>query len=194
MLGFADILVTNLIPYTPELAEEILYERYSTASRPRRPSPWNPCVDLPPMDARSVAGAAVERLRGAGTHLRTNGADVAGAGPRCRFITEGRLAVRWDGQVSPCLQLLHTHTYYYRDKPKLSRSYHVGNVNETSLPEIWNRPAYRAFRDRVRKFEFSPCIDCGGCDLRETNEEDCTGKAFPRCGECLWAAGLVQCP
>lgn len=37
-------------------------------------------------------------------------------------------------------------------------------------------------------------IDCGGCDLRESNEEDCFGDESPRCGECLWAAGLVQCP
>jgi len=67
-------------------------------------------------------------------------------------------------------------------------------VNEQSLAEIWNDAEYRSFRDRVRRFEFSPCIDCGGCDLRESNESDCFGDAFPRCGECLWAHGLVQCP
>lgn len=194
VLGFSGILVTNLVPATPALAGEVLYERPGTTSRPGRASPANPCVDLPLMDAAPPAGAVVRRLRRQGTYLRRNGVDVAGAGPRCRFVTEGRLAVRWDGSVSPCLPLLHSHTCYVRDKPKRIRSYHLGNVNDTPLEGIWRSAPYRAFRDRVRRFDFSPCIDCGGCDLRETNEEDCTDNVFPRCGECLWAAGLVQCP
>lgn len=37
-------------------------------------------------------------------------------------------------------------------------------------------------------------LDGSGCELRETNEADCYGNPFPTCGECLWAAGLVQCP
>jgi MoaA/NifB/PqqE/SkfB family radical SAM enzyme len=120
--------------------------------------------------------------------------DLVGAGPRCRFVTEGRLAVSWDGQVSPCLALLHPHVYYFRGERKSIRCYRVGNVNDSSLLTIWQDEGYRDFRSRVRDWEFSPCIDCGGCDLRETNERDCYGDAFPRCGECLWAAGLVQCP
>ena len=67
-------------------------------------------------------------------------------------------------------------------------------VTTTRDLEIWADAAFRAFRGRVRRFDFAPCIDCGGCDLRESNEEDCIGDEFPRCGECLWAAGLVQCP
>ena len=194
VLGFSGILVTNLIPHTPALADDILYKRHNTASRRRRASPWSPSVDLPLMDASSPASRVTERLRVAGARLRIQGADLAGAGPRCRFVTEGRFAVRWDGCVSPCLPLTHTHTYYFRGKAKHVRAYALGNVNDTPLGDIWSGPAYRALRDRVRAFDFSPCIDCGGCDLRQTNEEDCTGDVFPRCGECLWAAGLVQCP
>ena len=193
-LGFRSLLVTNLIPYTPELADEILYARCGTASRGRADSPSSPCVDLPFLDAHSPASEAVESLRGTGIRLRVNGIDLAGSGPRCRFVTEGRLAVRYDGSVSPCLSLMHSHTYYFRGKARRVRAYHVGNVNDRPLAEIWAGREYRAFRDRVRRFEFSPCIDCGNCDLRETNEEDCTADVFPRCGECLWAAGLVQCP
>ena len=193
VLGVTSILVTNLIPHTPELAEDILYGHWSTTSSTRGTSAWAPCVDLPLMDVGREA-AAVQRLARVGTHLRRNGADVAGVSPRCRFITEGRFAIRWDGRVSPCLSLMHSHTYYCRGKPKHIRAYHLGNVNDTPVEAIWNGGEYRDFRDRVRKFEFSPCINCGGCDLRETNEKDCTGDLFPRCGECLWAAGLVQCP
>jgi len=89
---------------------------------------------------------------------------------------------------------LHSHVYYFRGEHKSIRCYRVGNVNDRSLLTIWQDEGYRGFRARVRDWEFSPCIDCGGCDLRETNEQDCYGDAFPRCGECLWAAGLVQCP
>lgn len=194
VLGFSGILVTNVIPHTAELAEDTLYERPGTAPRAGRPSAASPCVDLPLMDARSPASAVIERLRSTGTYLRNRGADFVGAGPRCRFVTEGRFAVRWDGSVSPCLSLLHSHGYYFRGKPRRVRCYHVGNVHDAPVEAIWTGEEYSAFRDRVRRFDFSPCIDCGGCDLRETNEEDCTAGPFPRCGECLWAAGLVQCP
>ena len=194
VLGFSSILVTNLVPHTPELSDQILYEQCNTACRPRKGSRYHPLVDLPVMDAGSAATDAVERLRGGGAHVRVNGADIAGASPRCRFVTEGRLAVGADGNVSPCLPLMHSHTYYFRGQPKQVLAYHVGNVNETPLPAIWAGAEYVAFRDRVREFAFSPCIDCGRCDLRQTNREDCSGDVFPRCGECLWAAGLVQCP
>lgn len=48
--------------------------------------------------------------------------------------------------------------------------------------------------DKVKAFEFSPCRVCGGCSLLEKNEEDCYGNAFPACGGCLWAQGIIQCP
>lgn len=151
-------------------------------------------MDLPLLDADSEATAVVERLRRASTPLRVNGVDVGGAGPRCRFVTEGRFAIGWDGSISPCLSLLHTHTYYFRGKARRVRCCHVGNVHDAPLGAVWAQRRYRAFRARVRRFAFSPCIDCGGCQLRDTNETDCTGDECPRCGECLYAAGLVQCP
>ena len=193
-LGFSCILVSNLIPATPEMAKDILYERWTTASRARRPSHLNPCVDLPQMDVSSQGSEVFEYLQRTRTRVRVNGQEFSGSGPRCRFVEEDRLAIRWDGQVSPCLPLMHTHTYYFRDEARRSVCYHVGNVRETPIRESWDADEYRSFRDRVRSFEFSPCIDCGSCDLREANEEDCFGDAFPRCGECLWAHGIVQCP
>jgi len=67
-------------------------------------------------------------------------------------------------------------------------------VNERKLRELWNEPAYLAFRERVQTFDFSPCTFCGGCNLSEINEEDCFGNTFPTCGGCLWAQGVIQCP
>ena len=193
-LGFTSVLVTNLVPHTPELARDILYDQWTTASRRHLVTPWDPAVDLPLLDARSPASAVIERMRGSGTRLRRNGVDIGGADPRCPFVAEGRLTIRWDGAVSPCLPLLHSHTYYFRDKAKRVRGYALGNIGDTRLRDIWASDEYRAFRQRVREFAFSPCVECGGCDLRRDNAEDCFGDDFPRCGECLWAAGIVQCP
>ncbi len=47
-------------------------------------------------------------------------------------------------------------------------------------------------RTCVRHFDFPPCTDCG-CELAETNEEDCLGNPHPTCGDCLWARGIVRC-
>ncbi|NQT89126.1 radical SAM protein [bacterium] len=194
VLGFTSIIVTNPIPYTPELADQILYERWTTTPRRHSTSIWMPRVDLPYTDSCPETDDALRHLVASGAQLRLNGADYLGWGPRCRFVTEGRFAITWDGCVTPCLALLHSHTYYFRGNPKHVRCHHIGNVQERPLAAIWQDAAYRAFRGRVQAWDFSPCIDCGGCELRETNDEDCFGNEFPRCGECLWAAGIVQCP
>ncbi len=192
--GVSEILVTNLVPHVEELAGEILYEHWTTTARRHGRSPWTPTVDLPRMDARSPAGAVVSQLQSTGTHLRLLGGELAAGAMRCRFVEEGRLAIAPDGGVSPCLALLHDYHYYYRGRKRQVRACRFGNIRERALGEIWQSDAYAAFRDRVHRFVFSPCIDCSGCELRETNEADCYGNPFPTCGECLWAAGLVQCP
>jgi MoaA/NifB/PqqE/SkfB family radical SAM enzyme len=193
-LGFTRILVSNLVPYTPDLAGEVLYQKWTTARRDSLPSVWNPTVDLPRLDPRSEARRALEDLCAVGTRVRVGGNDVVGGAMHCRFVGDGCMAVAPDGRASPCLPLMHHHSYYFREAKRAIRACHFGNVNARSVQDVWNDREYRAFRQRVRNFQFSPCIDCGGCDLRETNEEDCFGNGFPCCGECLWAAGLVQCP
>ena len=193
-LGFSTILVTNLVPYTAELADEVLYQQWTTARRDSVSSVWNPTVDLPRMDPRSEARQALEQLCAVGTRVCVGGNDVVGGAMYCRFVNEGCVTVTPDGNVSPCLALMHSHSYYFRQAERKIRACRFGNLNDTPLSEIWMSSDYQAFRARVREFVFSPCIDCGGCDLRETNEEDCFGNGFPCCGECLWAAGFVQCP
>jgi len=194
VLGFSRIIVTNVIPQTPEMADDVLYGSCNMVTRGQEVSPWQPCVDMPVTDIRDDVHDAIKRMVGTGVLLRSNGADISGAGPKCRFIAEGRLAIRSDGELSPCLPLMHSHKYYFRQHAKRIRAYRLGNVNQVSLKEIWNSPEYRTFRERVRKFDFSPCVDCGGCNLRDSNEIDCSDNIFPRCGECLWAAGWIQCP
>jgi hypothetical protein len=70
----------------------------------------------------------------------------------------------------------------------------AGRLPDQTMATIWSKPGYVAFRDRVRRFDFSPCTDCGGCNLAETNEEDCIGNVHPVCGDCLWARAVIRCP
>jgi len=194
VLGFSKILVTNVIPHTPELAGQTLYEDSNITSRARQASPKSVAVDLPIMDPNAEVGRSVQQLSRGGASIMVNGSEILGASARCRFVSEGKLAIRWDGRVSPCLSLMHEYTYHHRGRAKQMRPYHLGDINTTQLIDIWNGVEYADFRRRVRDFEFSPCLDCGDCDLRETNEADCYSDQFPRCGECLWAYGLIQCP
>jgi len=128
---------------------------------------------------------------------RTLYAQITWAGRRvssCPFVEKGSLSVRWDGNVSPCLPLLHDHESYLDDHIRRSCAYSVGNVNEQSLQLLWNAPAYLALRERLQVFDFSPCVYCNSCEMSEHNREDCFGNVTPTCGGCLWAQGLIQCP
>ena len=112
----------------------------------------------------------------------------------CPFSEGGSMAIGWEGNLSPCLPLLHNHITYLNGWERSLKRHAVGNVIERDLNVLWNEPEYVAFRERVQKFDFSYCIFCGGCNLLESNEEDCFGNAFPVCGGCMWAQGVIQCP
>lgn len=112
----------------------------------------------------------------------------------CRFIEEGNCFIRWDGDVSPCMGLLHTSETYLGDHRRTVWHQSFGNICNQSLADIWNCDSYRSFRERVHAFSFSPCLFCGGCDLLEENKADCIGNEAPTCGACLWGQGFIVCP
>jgi MoaA/NifB/PqqE/SkfB family radical SAM enzyme len=112
----------------------------------------------------------------------------------CPFVERGSVSVRWDGEVSPCLPLLHTHLGYLDFRSRTSLAHSVGNVNERSLLELWGDPRYVALRERLQAFDFAPCTVCNSCDMADENLEDCFGNTIPACGGCLWAQGFIQCP
>ena len=110
---------------------------------------------------------------------------------------EGNVFVRWDGEVTQCMGLLHnTEAYIYKQNgfTRQIKEKSFGNAHEKPLLEIWNGEEFAAFRQRVRDFDFSPCHICGGCSYIYSNEQDCFLNDHPTCGACLWAQGLVQCP
>jgi len=112
----------------------------------------------------------------------------------CPFVRKGATAIAWDGNVSPCLPLMHQHESYLKEFKRVVKRHVVGNVMDQNLKAIWELPEYLVFRKRVDEFDFSPCTICASCEMAESNLEDCYGNLFPTCGGCLWAQGFIRCP
>jgi AbrB family looped-hinge helix DNA binding protein len=191
--GVSRYMVTNVLPYTREMCAEMLYTR-ALDNVGSRPSPWSPVIQLPRMDWNEHTFTPLYQTLRARHNVHIQGTSLAPYEGRCPFIESGAVAVSWDGALSPCLALMHSHTSYLHDTPRDVRRYAIGNVNDASLEAIWNEAGHRAFRKRVHEFDFPPCTSCGGCDMVEANQEDCFGSTFPTCGGCLWAWGVIQCP
>lgn len=190
-LGATFIIVSNVLAYTKDLLGETLYD-HRASSLSGAETPAAPRWQLPAFDWDEQVGAAL-----GGALTRSGPVSFYGAGPestrgRCPFVHVDACAVGWHGGVSPCPPLLHTYACYVRGREKRMLRWEVGRLPQESLCDVWAKPDYVAFRDRVRRFDFPPCTDCG-CELAESNEEDCLGNPHPTCGDCLWARGVVRC-
>jgi MoaA/NifB/PqqE/SkfB family radical SAM enzyme len=192
-LGMDFVSVSNVIPHTPEMASEALWNRAAWASS-FPPESWRPRLTLAALDLDETTRPVLQAVWGAGLAPPLPALDAHAQRDTCRFVHEGVTCVAWDGRVAPCLSLLHTHPEYVNEQWHRVEAYAVGHVDEWPLADIWRDAAYRHFRQRVRAFDFAHCFSCGGCPLTESNEEDCYGNPFPVCGECLWAQGIVLCP
>jgi MoaA/NifB/PqqE/SkfB family radical SAM enzyme len=186
------IIVSNLLPYTAEMQGEILYNLEATSYEGPGWS-HNPLWMLPKMDWNRETQGPLTTIMRRQPNLSYLDINLNQRNNYCPFVQPGSIAVAWHGGVSPCPPLLHSYTCYLRGWKKFFRRCEYGRLPEQSVREIWSNLEYAAFRERVRKFEFSPCTDCGGCDDAETNELDCYGNPFPVCGDCLWARGILRC-
>ncbi len=176
-LGASRVIITNVLPYTENMKEEILYGYeprgpLSPGSWPVRAEAWVMwgILDFPRM--------------------------YWGAERRCRFIKDRALVVGWDGGISPCYALAHNYFYFTVDgRKKHVQRYLLGNINDQSLRQIWMSADYVRFRNEVRAFNFPSCPNCDlreTCDFRERNE-GCWGWN-PSCADCLWAQDIIRCP
>jgi MoaA/NifB/PqqE/SkfB family radical SAM enzyme len=190
-LGARHLMVTNVLPYTKEMQDEVLYTK-SLGDSVQMFSPLS--LDVPKMDIDALNGDVVHPAILSGIPLNLAKGSQVERNDRCPFIEKGAIAIRWDGQVSPCLALLHDYRTYLDRFERDLRHYSVGDISRQPLSEIWNNPEHLSFRERVQKFDFSPCTSCGGCNYLDTNEADCLCNSFPTCGGCLWAQGVIQCP
>ena len=192
-LGISRFSITNVFPYSEEMCKEMLYIR-SVDGVDSTPSHWAPRIDLPRIDLNEANQEAVFHSIRYRHNVRWNGVPLGQERGRCPFIERGSLSIGWDGEVSPCLALMHNYTTYLNGVPRTVRRNLLGNINASNLKSIWDEREYVAFRKRVANFDFSPCTWCGGCSWSQANEEDCFANTFPTCGGCLWAQGVIQCP
>ncbi len=151
-------------------------------------------VNFPLMDLSDLTEKPFIRMLSSSNTFSVMGEPLRRKQGYCRFIQENNVFVKWNGEVAPCMGLLHPSVTYlhYKRREITPKSY--GNVANQTLSEIWSSEPYAAFREKVRQFDFSPCISCGGCNLIEGNVEDCYMNEHPVCGACLWAEGIIQCP
>jgi len=193
-LGVDSFSVSNVLPHTPQLRDEVLYrESLFYADTPS--SSYNCTIDLPRMDmSERVSSILSEAVKATGK-VAISGRNLTLGDDTCPFSRKGSMSIRWDGEVSPCLPLMHTHTSFIEEIECTTYAWSVGNINRMSLSQLWNRETYVNFRKKLFAFDFPPCSICTtACHMLKDNLTDCWDSPHPACGSCLWAKGLIQCP
>ncbi len=187
------IMLTNLLPCTEDMKDEILYWISATVNDVEERSKWSNELMLPRMDLRAEYLTPLleflKRLDRPMPAIRNIPQEYC-----CPFVQRGSAAIIWSGDVSPCIALMHSYRCYILGREKFIKRYSVGNIAHEKIGDIWNKKTYQSFRDRVLTFDFSPCVQCSGCSYSETNVEDCFGNVHPVCGDCLWARSVLLCP
>lgn len=190
-LGASHILVSNVLPYSEEMGREVLYS-HSLTDMAYKSSAFR--LDLPKINIDDETKKPLYLSIRTPRSVNLAGSSFSEGNDCCPFIEKGAMVISWEGYVSPCIPLMHTHKSYFDGMERFCRRFTIGNVNEDSPKALWEKPEYVSFRERVQLFDFPPCTHCGGCSLLGDNEEDCVGNSFPTCGGCLWAQGVIQCP
>lgn len=192
-LGAKYFSVSNVQPVNEAMQEERLYTG-TLRSLAYLGDSQAPHLSLPKMDFNEETREVLFAAFNSGYSVSYAGSSWGGSNDVCDFIEQGSMSIAWNGDVSPCWPLMHTHYTYLHNKPRTIYQHVVGNVRERSLLDIWLDPEYVAYRQRVQDFAFPPCTFCGGCDVSVANLEDCFNNEAPVCGACLWAQGIIRCP
>ncbi|RAK08099.1 MoaA/NifB/PqqE/SkfB family radical SAM enzyme [Halanaerobium saccharolyticum] len=193
-MGASFIFLTNLLPYTEDMTDEILYSFSISRSQPEIRTKHRPEIYLPPTDLREDIIRDLSAVGGKSSSISTTQVPFNPHRGYCKFIEDGSIAVNWQGEISPCIALMHSYDLYIREREKHINKFSLGKITEESLLEIWNKEQFKDFRKKVKEFPFSDCTQCSGCEMSKENTEDCHGNEFPVCGDCLWARGVIQCP
>ncbi|AFV01199.1 MULTISPECIES: radical SAM protein [unclassified Dehalobacter] len=193
-VGAKMVSVSNVIPYSEDMVEEMVCDLGVESNRKHYVGSIP--INIPNIDMTEITKQPLYELFRDCDNISIMKNKVGAETESCRFIKERCTFVRWDGKVSPCMGLLHSYKTYF-SMGKIQRevsNYSLGDIEEKKLKDIWNSKEYYDFREKVNTFDFSPCLQCGPCNLAENNEEDCFGNTFPTCGGCLWGQGVIQCP
>jgi MoaA/NifB/PqqE/SkfB family radical SAM enzyme len=180
--------VSNVLPHTAELKGRTLYKRslgnffLSTE------------VQLPRFDVEADTMKLLEAVWREDCLPRFEEQASERRRDSCPFVARGSTSIRWDGSLSPCLPLLHSHQSFLGERQRRIEAFSVGSITDRELKELWEDPGYVSLRTRLLEFDFSPCSWCNSCDFPDSNREDCFGSPVPACGGCLWAQGFIRCP
>lgn len=195
--GVSKVNVSNLLPSDETSVDNILYSRalgVDTSSELM----FNilPEINIPIMDwnIQNVGKSVNKLLKSQVSSLSICNNKISRKSNCCKFIEEGCSFIKHNGNVSPCMGVLHSSETYLFDEKRKVYHHSFGNVLNDTLKNIWKKEEYCAFRETVRKFNFSPCVVCGGCENWKENKEDCFGNLKPTCGACLWSEGVITCP
>lgn len=171
------LLVTHLLPTSPLMAEEALFEQQISAEDLKY---LERCKNL-----ALLYGLSLQLPRHWPVTER-----------KCNFVESCSTLIGWDGRVAPCYRYLHGCSEYFYGRAKEVPSFAFGNIKETPLAAIWQSKDYLAFRYRVKNSLYPSCFDCEfveGCDVVCRAEGDCDG-GHPACGDCLWSRNMILCP
>ena len=159
-----EVNISNISPTDEASQEEMLYKNLVTMYTGPSKGSVLPTVRLPYLDMNipEAAQGITKLMSKQNFHLSFNDQPVIRQASYCKFIREGMTFIRSDGNVSPCMALLHNGYTYLSNVRRTIYHHFFGNVTQSGVEAIWNSDAYRAFR---RKFEESyPALPrSGGC-------------------------------
>lgn len=192
-----DVNISNMIPNTLDMERETL--AYQTMDEdyihPYYYDKENTMVAMFRMTEDDLAeNPGIEKLLDKYRALLWRGKPLLRKENSCRFIEDGTSFIRWDGEVCPCMGMLHSAHTCLHGVVRTVMAHSFGNVCEASFESIWNSAAYSHYRERVAAFNYAPCTTCGGCARREGNADDCISSDGPVCSACLWGQGVSRCP
>ena len=131
-LGARHFSVSNVMPYTPDMQDEMLYTR-TLSGLAYMKSSWLPRLSLPKMDIDDTTRDSFFQALNSGCNVNFAGNSLSGANDVCNFIESGTMSISWDGSVSPCWPLMHNHISYLHGKEHRTRRHVIGNVNDHPL-------------------------------------------------------------
>jgi len=115
---------------------------------------------------------------------------------KCQFVEDKTIFVTWDGLVSPCYFLWHKYETMRNGYIKQVSPQYFGNINDSSIDNLWNKAEFYEFRQKVTAYDYPNCHAwCETrCDyvLNEPFYQDCFINEIPCC-DCHWSLGLLNC-
>jgi len=187
-LGADEFSISNVLPYTKELNQQVLYNGFIGRSTPASSNNI-----LPPMEIDiNILGTINNALRNI-YKKKFSESNTNYFISNCPFIEKKSTAIRHDGALSPCLPFMHRHEIFFENRLRVIEPYIIGNINQDKILDLWNNDTYRKHRESVFNFDFL-CTACALCFEFDSNDCDCFSYNSPVCGGCLWAMGFIKCP